>query len=61
MTEGSFSVTDYLRTRGWRHISIFLFFAMIAAVVGGIYYATLKVEYTWRWYRVPQYFYYKDD
>ncbi len=61
MTEGSFSVTDYLRTRGWRHISIFLFFAMIAAVVGGIYYATLKVEYTWRWYRVPQYFYYKDN
>jgi polar amino acid transport system permease protein len=34
---------------------------MIAVVVGGIYYATLKVEYTWRWYRVPQYFYYKDN
>jgi polar amino acid transport system permease protein len=61
VTEGSFSVTDYFRTRGWRHISIFLFFAMIAALIGGIYYATLKVEYTWRWYRIPQYFYYKDN
>jgi len=29
-------------------------------VVGGIYFATQKVEYVWRWYRVPQYFYYKD-
>jgi polar amino acid transport system permease protein len=60
VAEGSFSVTDYLRTRGWRHISIFLFFVMILAVVGGIYYATQKVEYTWRWYRIPQYFYYND-
>jgi polar amino acid transport system permease protein len=61
VAEGSFSVTDYLRTRGWRHISIFLFFLMILAVIGGIYYATQKVEYTWRWYRIPQYFYYHDQ
>ena len=60
MTKGSFSLTDYLRTRGWRHISIFLFFVMVAAVVGGMYFATLKVDYVWRWYRVPQYFYYQD-
>jgi polar amino acid transport system permease protein len=60
VTKGSFSLTDYLRTRGWRHISIFLFFAMILAVVGGMYFATLEVDYVWRWYRVPQYFYYKD-
>jgi len=60
VTKGSFSLTDYFRTRGWRHISIFLFFVMIAAVVGGMYFATLKVDYVWRWYRVPQYFYYKD-
>jgi polar amino acid transport system permease protein len=57
----NFSVTDYLRTRGWRHISILLFFVMVGAVVGGIYFATQKVEYVWRWYRVPQYFYYIDS
>ncbi|UCG12956.1 MAG: ABC transporter permease subunit [Deltaproteobacteria bacterium] len=56
----NFSITDYLRTRGWRHISIILFFVMVGAVVGGIYVATQRVEYVWRWYRVPQYFYYKD-
>ena len=55
-----FSITDYLRTKGWRHISIVLFFVMMGAVVGGTYFATQKVEYVWRWYRVPQYFYYKD-
>jgi len=56
----NFSITDYLRTKGWRHISIVLFFVMMGAVVGGTYFATQKVEYVWRWYRVPQYFYYKD-
>ena len=60
MAKGSFSITDYLRTRGWRHISIVLFFVMMGMVVGGIYFATLKVEYVWRWYRVPQYFFFKD-
>jgi polar amino acid transport system permease protein len=33
---------------------------MVGAVVGGIYFATQKVEYVWRWYRVPRYFAYKD-
>ena len=56
----NFSVTDYFRTRGWRHISIVLFFVMVVAVIGGIYFATQKVEYVWRWYRIPQYFYFKD-
>jgi polar amino acid transport system permease protein len=60
VAKNNFSITDYLRTKGWRHISIVLFFVMVGAVVGGIYYATQKVEYVWRWYRVPQYFYYKD-
>jgi len=56
----NFSLTDYLRTRGWRHISIILFVVMMGGVIGGIDFATQKVEYVWRWYRVPQYFYYKD-
>ncbi len=60
MAQDNFSITDYLRTKGWRHISVILFFVMVGVVVGGIYFATQKVEYVWRWYRVPQYFYYKD-
>jgi len=60
MAMSSFSLTEYLRTRGWRHISIILFFLIAGSLVGGIYFATLKVEYVWRWYRVPRYFAYKD-
>ena len=33
---------------------------MMAAILVGTYFAGQKVEYVWRWYRVPQYFYYKD-
>ena len=57
---GNFSFTDYLRTRGWRHISILIFVLMLAGVVLGLLVATQKVEYVWRWYRVPQYFFYRD-
>ena len=37
---------------------VFCFFAVITA--GLFYYATQKIEYIWRWNRVPLYFAYKD-
>ncbi|MBW2070738.1 MAG: ABC transporter permease subunit [Deltaproteobacteria bacterium] len=55
-----FSLNEYLRTRGWRHISIIIFFLMVLGVIAALLYATQKVEYVWRWYRMPQYFFYKD-
>jgi polar amino acid transport system permease protein len=33
---------------------------MMAGLLYGVFFATQKVEYVWRWYRVPQYFFYKD-
>jgi polar amino acid transport system permease protein len=36
------------------------FFLGVLAVLSGLYYATLKVDYVWRWYRIPQYFYYEE-
>lgn len=36
-----------------------VFVLIISAVIGALYYCTLKIDYTWRWYRVPKYFYYK--
>jgi polar amino acid transport system permease protein len=56
-----FSFTDYLRTRGGRHISILLFFIMVGSVVYGLLFATQKVDYVWRWYRIPQYFFYREQ
>lgn len=39
-------------------VGVFCVFALI--VIGLFYYATQKIEYNWRWHRVPIYFAYKD-
>ena len=36
------------------------FFALLALLIWGIYLASISVDYTWRWNRVPQYFYYTE-
>jgi len=37
-----------------------VFFLIIFAILYSIYYSTLKIDYVWRWYRIPQYFAYHD-
>ena len=39
-------------------VGVFCVFALI--VIGLFYYATQKIEYNWRWHRIPIYFAYKD-
>ncbi len=34
-----------------------VFFLMIAGIIGSLYIATKQIDYMWRWYRVPQYFF----
>ena len=38
-----------------------VFWVFILVVAGAFYYASQKIEYVWRWNRVPIYFAYKDD
>ena len=40
-------------------VGVFCVFILVAA--GAFYYASQKIEYVWRWNRVPIYFAYKDD
>ena len=40
-------------------VGVFCVFILVTA--GVFYYATQKIEYVWRWNRVPIYFAYKDD
>jgi len=40
-------------------VGVFCVFILIVA--GAFYYASQKIEYVWRWNRVPIYFAYKDD
>jgi polar amino acid transport system permease protein len=42
------------------NIWVGVFFVTICLITGIFYYATQQVAYVWRWYRVPQYFVYKD-
>ncbi|MFZ7125395.1 MAG: amino acid ABC transporter permease [Desulfobacterales bacterium] len=42
---------------GW----IGVFFLAVALFLAGLYYSTLKIDYVWRWYRVPQYFFFNDE
>lgn len=49
------------RTRGYYRFWTAFFFVMVFVLLGGLYYATKQVDYVWRWYRVPQYFYYQDE
>lgn len=37
-----------------------VFFLGLLALGAFLYYATLKIDYVWRWYRIPQYFFYED-
>jgi len=48
------------RGRFYNHFWMSFFFLGVLAVLSGLYYATLKVDYVWRWYRIPQYFYYEE-
>jgi len=40
---------------------VWVFILVIFLIAGAFYYATQKVEYIWRWNRVPIYFIYQDE
>ena len=48
------------KSRYYHHFWVSVFFLFVLLIVSGLYYATLKVDYVWRWYRIPQYFYYQE-
>jgi len=38
-----------------------VFFVLVFVTLGGLYWATLQVDYVWRWNRIPKYFYYEEQ
>ncbi len=42
------------------NISIAGFIALVILVFGSVYYATVTVEYQWRWFKIPKYFAYQE-
>jgi len=49
-----------LEKKGLYNLSIVLFFLMVFLLTAGLYFATAKIDYVWRWNRVLQYFIYND-
>ena len=38
-----------------------VFFLALAMSIGALYLATIKIDYVWRWYRMPSYFYHHEQ
>jgi len=48
------------RGRGYYYLWVGVFFVIVIGLISMLSYATQKIDYTWRWYRIPQYFVYHD-
>jgi len=42
------------------NFSVVGFIALVILVFGSVYYATITVEYQWRWFKIPKYFMYQE-
>ena len=42
------------------YVGVGAFFMILFGVAYFLYYSTQKIDYVWRWYRIPQYFVFKD-
>jgi polar amino acid transport system permease protein len=52
-------LSKFTRPRSY-YIWVGVFILVIFLIAGGFYYATQKIEYIWRWNRLPIYFLYQD-
>ena len=41
-------------------LKISIFIILVIGIASSLYYSALKIDYVWRWYRIPQYFVYHD-
>jgi len=58
---GSRSLLNCLKDRNYYYVWIGVFFLLLISIVLSIYYSALQIDYTWRWYRIPQYFAYQEQ
>jgi len=42
-------------------MSIGIFIMLVIGIAASLYYSALKIDYVWRWFRIPQYFVYQDQ
>ncbi|HAY40255.1 MAG TPA: ABC transporter permease [Desulfobacteraceae bacterium] len=49
------------KTSSSYYISIGIFIMLVIGIASSLYYSALKIDYVWRWFRIPQYFVYQDQ
>jgi len=49
------------KTSGAYYFSIGIFILLVIGIAASLYYSALKIDYVWRWFRIPQYFAYQDQ
>jgi len=49
------------RKRSSYYLSIGIFMMLVIGIASSLYYSALKIDYVWRWFRIPQYFVYQDQ
>ncbi len=58
--DSSYSLLQKQQNRTY-YMWVVVFFLIISTLIGALFYSTLKIDYTWRWYRIPQYFFFNED
>jgi len=49
------------KKRSSYYLSIGIFMMLVIGIASSLYYSALKIDYVWRWFRIPQYFVYQDQ
>jgi polar amino acid transport system permease protein len=60
MNQSAIPIKQKNRKTASYYVWVGVFFLFLAGIISGLYYSTIKIDYVWRWYRIPQYFAFKE-
>jgi len=58
---GSRSLLNRLKDRNYYYVWAGVFYLLLISIVLSLYFSARQIDYTWRWYRIPQYFAYQEQ
>ncbi|MGB6011511.1 MAG: ABC transporter permease subunit [Desulfobacterales bacterium] len=58
---GSQLLLNRLKDRNYYYVWVGVFFLIIISIILSLYFSARQIDYTWRWYRIPQYFAYQEQ
>jgi polar amino acid transport system permease protein len=58
---GSRSLLNRLKDRNYYYVWAGVFYLLLISIILSLYFSARQIDYTWRWYRIPQYFAYQEQ